>query len=232
MINGIDVASYQDATPSVSGLDFVFIKATEGRSYVSGKQNRQAATARTAGLVVGFYHFLHPGNIQAQAEWFVDKCASLEGDMLVCDWETTADGKRPTCAEKDQFLRAVKKLRPTHKVGLYCNTDYWKHRDTTSFCQDFLWIADPNSPKGKPSIKAKWLFHQWGQRGTDQDVAAFNSRSDLRNWCGYPTPPTKKPAPKPTPPAPTPAPTKDQQQDARLTKLESEVDALEAKLNG
>lgn len=230
MINGIDVAIYQDATFATSGLDFVFIKATEGRTYVNPKMGRQAATARTAGLAVGFYHFLHPGNIQAQAEAFVAKCASLEGDMLVCDWETTADGGRPTCAEKDQFLRAVKKLRPGHKVGLYCNTDYWLHRDNTSYAADFLWIADPDHAKGHPAIKAKWLFHQWGQRGTDLDVAAFNSRSDLRNWCGYPTVP--KPAPKPTPPAPVPTPTKDQQQDARLTQLESEVGKLEAKLNG
>jgi GH25 family lysozyme M1 (1,4-beta-N-acetylmuramidase) len=233
MINGIDIASYQPGVYPTTGLDFVFIKATEGTSYVNPKMKQQAATARTAGLVVGFYHFLHPGNIQAQAEYFVARCASLEGDMLVCDWETTATGGRPTCAEKDAFLRAVKKLRPGHRVGLYCNVDYWKHRDTTSYAADFLWIADPNNPKGRPGIKAKWLFHQWGQRTTDQDVAAFNSRSDLRHWCGYPAPPTKKPTPKPTPPPPAPVPqTKDQQQDARLSRLEAEVDVLEKKLNG
>jgi GH25 family lysozyme M1 (1,4-beta-N-acetylmuramidase) len=234
MINGIDIASYQPETYPTSGLDFVFIKATEGTSYINPKMARQAATARTAGLAVGFYHFLHPGNILDQARYFVAQCASLEGDMLVCDWETTATGGRPTCAEKDAFLRAVKQLRPTHKVGLYCNTDYWLHRDTTSYAGDFLWIADPNHPKGQPAIKAKWLVHQWGQRGTDQDVAAFSSRSDLRNWCGYPTaPPKPAPKPVPVPPAPKPAPapqTKDQQQDARLAALETAVGKLAAKL--
>jgi GH25 family lysozyme M1 (1,4-beta-N-acetylmuramidase) len=227
MIKGIDVASYQAATFTTSGLDFVFVKATEGTSYVNPKMNRQAATARTAGLALGFYHFLHPGNIQAQAEYFVDRCASLEGDLLVCDWETTTTGKRPTNVEKDAFLKAVKKLRPGHRVGLYCNTDYWLNRDTTSYAADFLWIADPNHPAGKPNIKAKWLFHQYSiTGGVDRNVAKFADRAALRKWAGYRDPS------KPKPPAPDPAkpPTKDQQQDTRLSKLEAQVGKLENKV--
>lgn len=231
MIKGIDVASYQSETYPTSGLDFVFVKATQGTGYINPKMGRQAATARTAGLALGFYHFLRGGDIQAQAEYFVAKCASLEGDMLVCDWETppTGQGRAATCAEKDQFLRAVKKLRPGHKVGLYCNTDYWLHRDTTSYAADFLWIADPRTA-GQPRIKAKWTFHQYSiSGGTDRNVARFNSRAELRSWCGYKDKP-KPPAPAPRPPAPKP--TVDQVQNKRLDTLEAEVDKLEKKLNG
>lgn len=232
MINGIDVASYQPETYAVTGLDFVFVKATEGTSYINPRMARQAATARSAGLALGFYHFLHPGNIAAQAQYFVDKCASLHGDMLVCDWESAPGAGGASCAEKDAFLREVKRLRPTtHKVGLYCNTDYWLHRDKTSYCADFLWIADPNHPAGHPRIEHPWTFHQHSiSGGTDRDVANFASRAALRAWCGYPAP---APAPKPAPPkvpAP-PKPTHDQVQDARLSKLESEVSAIEKKLN-
>lgn len=199
MISGIDVASYQADTYATTGLDFVFVKATEGTSYINPKMGRQAATARTAGLALGFYHFLHPGNIKGQAAYFVEKCASLEGDLLVCDWETTGTGGRPTGAEKDAFLKEVKRLRPSHQVGLYCNRDYWTTRDTTSYAGDFLWIADPGT-KGQPRIKAKWLFHQYAVTGgTDRNVADFASRAALRSWAGY----SGAPAPKPKPPTKT-----------------------------
>lgn len=222
MIHGIDVSGWNNETYSVSGSNFVFVKATEGRSYVNPKQGRQAAVARTAGLALGFYHFLVGGDVLAQAAYFVEKCASLPGDMLVCDWETPAAGsKAASNAEKDQFLREVKRLRPGHKVGLYCNTDYWLHRDKTSYAADFLWIADPGHSAGKPGIKARWLFHQYGQlQGVDQNVADFATRALLRSWCGYPV--TTVPAPA------APHPTSyDTRQDTRISQLESKVGKLE-----
>ncbi|MGW2795194.1 GH25 family lysozyme [Streptomyces sp. NPDC001251] len=183
MIQGIDVSSYQNETYSTTGRDFVIVKATEGTSYINPKQNRQAATARTAGLVLGFYHFLHPGNITAQAAYFVEKCASIEGDLLVCDWESVEGGAGATNAEKDAFLRAVKRLRPYHRVGLYCNRDYWLNRDTTSFAQDFLWIADPDHAAGRPAIKANWTIHQYSESGgQDRNVAQFATRADMKRW--------------------------------------------------
>lgn len=213
MIKGIDVSSYQSETYSTSGLDFVFVKATEGTSYVNPKQHRQAATARTAGLALGFYHFLWPGDPEAQARYFVDKCASVHGDMLVCDWETTQGGA-PSNGEKDAFLRAVKQLRgDTHKIGLYCNRDYWLTRDKTSYAADFLWIADPTAA-GKPRIQAQWTFHQYSTSGgLDRNVGRFDSRAKLLSWCGYPN------APKPKPAKPT--------TEQRLTSLEKRVSALE-----
>lgn len=230
-IQGIDVSSYQAETFTTSGLDFVFVKATEGTSYINPKQGKQAATARTAGLVLGFYHFLHPGNIAAQAAYFVDRCASVEGDLLVCDWETTGSGEHPSNADKDAFLREVKRLRPGHKVGLYCNTDYWLHRDGTSNCGDFLWIADPQPAPGKPRIKHPWTFHQYSiSGGVDRNVANFATRAALRTWAGGKAPAPQAPAPHapaPTVPPKVPAQTKDQQQDKRLDALEKKVNDLQ-----
>lgn len=222
MIHGIDVASYQGDTYETSGLDYVFTKASEGTSYVNPHQGHQAAVARTAGLALGFYHFLHPGNIKAQAQFYVRVCASMLGDMLVCDWETVPGATGATNAEKDMFIQEVKRLRPTHKVGLYCNRDYWLHRDSTSYCGDFLWIADPGVPAGKPRIKHPWAFHQYAIKGgIDQDVADFESRQELRKWCGYAdAQPTKK---TPPPPAQTPA-------GRTLAQLDRAVTAIENKL--
>lgn len=218
MIHGIDVASYQSETYPTSGLDFVFVKSTQGTSYVNPKQGRQVTTARMAGLVVGFYHFLVTGNIRAQAAYFLAKAGESQGDLLVCDWETDPDTKTaPTNAEKDAFLAELVRLRPGHKIGLYCNTDFWLHRDKTSTHGDFLWIADPNHPAGAPAIKAPWVIHQYAvTSGTDRNVGMFASRAAMKRWAGYPEP--------------VPAKTKDQLQDERLAKLELAVKALQAKV--
>ncbi|MFB7915766.1 glycoside hydrolase family 25 protein [Streptomyces sp. NPDC056061] len=180
MLHGVDVSAYQSSFET-DGLDFVFIKATEGRSYVNPRLSEQVKRARDADCVVGFYHFLWPGNIAAQAEYFLSKAPEKAGDLLAVDWEENGEGTRASNAEKDSFIRAVKSLRPHHRVLLYCNRQFWLDHDTTSYAGDGLWIADYVTA-GKPRIKASWRIHQYTDRPLDKDVAAFASRSALRDW--------------------------------------------------
>ncbi|MDX3524533.1 glycoside hydrolase family 25 protein [Streptomyces scabiei] len=181
MLRGIDVSSYQSASYDTTGLSFVFVKATEGRTYTNPKLAAQTETAREGGLVVGFYHFLRPGNLTAQAEYFVGRAPERAGDILAVDWETTHEGTHATNAEKDRFLRTLKKLRPNNRVILYCNRDYWLTVDSTSYACDGLWIADYVTA-GTPRIKAKWRFHQYTDNPHDKNVAAFPNRTALREW--------------------------------------------------
>jgi GH25 family lysozyme M1 (1,4-beta-N-acetylmuramidase) len=181
MLRGIDVSSHQSSTYSTDGLSFVFVKATEGRTYTNPKLAAQTKRARDAGLVVGFYHFLWPGNLTAQAEYFVSKAPERAGDILAVDWETTSDGTHATNAEKDSFIRKVKALRPNCRVVLYCNRHFWLTIDNTSYAGDGLWIADYVTA-GKPRIKAKWRFHQYTDDPLDKNVGAFSSMAALREW--------------------------------------------------
>ncbi|MGX9924166.1 glycoside hydrolase family 25 protein [Streptomyces sp. NPDC002248] len=183
MIKGVDVSSYQPEQFSTSGYSFVFVKATEGTSYINPKMKAQAAWARKKGLLLGFYHFLHPGNVQAQAEYFVSKCDSVGVDILACDWESGTQGI-PSNADKDAFLKAVKKLRPTHKVILYTGQNLWLTKDKTSFVQDGLWIAQYNDRPGQPNIKASWLFHQYTSTPIDTNVANFKDKAAMAAWMG------------------------------------------------
>ena len=183
MINGIDVASYQGDKIPTNNIDFMFIKATEGTTYVNPDMEAQAKAAREAGIPVGFYHFLHPGFIAAQMSFFAEQCDSVLGDMLAIDWEVTGAGNYASGAEKDQALTVLRRLRPHHhRIGLYCSTSFWLGVDKTSQCGDFLWIAAPDVPH--PPIEHPWLFWQKGERGgIDSDVGAFFSRKALRAWC-------------------------------------------------
>jgi GH25 family lysozyme M1 (1,4-beta-N-acetylmuramidase) len=182
MLHGVDVSSYQSSFDT-DGLDFVFIKATEGRSYVNPHLASQVKRARDASCVVGFYHFLWPGNLTAQAEYFVSKAPEKAGDLLAVDWETTGEGTHASNAEKDRFIRKLKELRPNNRVILYANRHFWLNIDETSYTGDGLWIADYVTA-GKPRIQAKWRFHQYTDEPHDKDVADFASKAALRQWAG------------------------------------------------
>ena len=176
-VKGQDWSGYQPTQPSVSGLSFVFIKATEGTSYVNPHMTAQAAWARKNSLVVGFYHFARPGDTQAQAQFFVENAVSVEGDLLAIDWEDPG----VSCADKDALLADTKNLRPSHKVLLYCNRYYWLNVDTTSNCGDGLWIADYVTA-GEPRIQAHWTFHQYSDTPLDEDLGNFADVASLKQW--------------------------------------------------
>ncbi|WP_435642984.1 glycoside hydrolase family 25 protein [Streptomyces sp. H49] len=183
MLHGIDVSSFQSSSYDTDGLSFVFMKATEGRSYVNPRLTAQTKTGRDAGLVVGFYHFLWPGNLDAQADHFLQHTPEHPGDILAVDWEGTSDGSHAGNAEKDSFIRKLKQLRPHNRVMLYCNREFWLNVDRTSYAGDGLWIADYVTA-GKPRIKAKWRIHQYSSQPHDKNVADFASKDALKEWAG------------------------------------------------
>lgn len=172
-LHGVDVSSHQPTWKPGSGDQFVFIKASEGTSYRNPDRTNQASRARKAGLVVGWYHFLHHGNIQAQADYFVATSGIQAGDLLVCDWEVAGC----TTADKDQFIRAVMKARPSAVVGLYCNTNWWRTVDTTNYCGDFLWIAAYQS--NKPDLDTAIRFWQYTDTPLDKNHGYFDTVADL-----------------------------------------------------
>jgi len=191
VIHGIDVSAYQSATYSTASLDFVFTKVTEGLSYVNPRWAAQRDRAKAAGLVWGAYHYPHMANNPVEeADYFLKQVKWAPGDIIVLDWEGYDSANRTVphtrmVAYREAWLSYVKGRMPGHRVGIYCNTDYWRNVDTTSNCGDFLWIATAGVPAGQPGIKAKWTFHQYSTAGgIDHDVANFTSRAALAAWAG------------------------------------------------
>lgn len=187
-IHGVDVAGYQPKTFSTKGISFVFVKASEGTNYTNPLYHDQVSTSRKGQSVTGHYHFLHPGNVAAQVAYFVSRVDVKPGELIVCDWESE-NGAWPSNADKDAFLKAVKAKFPNNRVGLYTNVDGWHNHDTTSYCADFLWIADPGQKA--PRIQHAWTFWQIGSvdidgASFDYDVANFDSLSALKSWAMFP----------------------------------------------
>jgi hypothetical protein len=194
MLHGVDVSGYQSGWTPGSSDAFVFIKATEGRTVVSKTMADQAKAARAKKLQVGFYHFLWPNNAKEQAAWFASHLSLQPGDLLVCDFENTKGG-HPSAADAAAFIAEVKRLKPGHKVGLYCNKSDWTTRKPTS--GDFLWIATWGTTTA-PTTNPAWAFWQYSDSPIDQNRASprWATLAELKAWAGgsdpvlYPTPKT------------------------------------------
>lgn len=180
MIKGVDVSRYQAVSGWETGIDFAFTKVTEGTTYTNPSWVAQRDTARAASLVVGYYHFARPGDMIAQADFFLSKIALQQGDVLMFDWEDAG----VSSAQKDAWIAYVQG-KTGHRVIMYCNKDFWLNRDTSSFAGDGLWIATAGAPAGFPGIQSVWLIHQYSTAGNlDHDVAQFDSRADMLDWAG------------------------------------------------
>jgi GH25 family lysozyme M1 (1,4-beta-N-acetylmuramidase) len=189
MISGVDVSSWQqwEFPLVINGqlVDFAIIKVTEGMEYVNPKWQNQRDHVRNNELSLGYYHFVRPGDMKAQAEWFLDVADPAPGEHLWLDWEDSV----VTCAQKDEFLRHLKQQAPEHRVGLYCSRDFWINRDTSSYAGDALWIANHNEDPGVPGIEYEWTIHQYSDAaGIDRDVARFSSRAEMVTWAKELTP--------------------------------------------
>lgn len=180
-IKGIDVSSFQPEKYHTGGFAFVFIKITEGTTYTNPRWVAQRKTARDAGMVTGFYHFARPGSVADQAEFFLSKIKLAEGDILALDWEDSGVSN----SFKDNWIKRVQQRTPGHRTVLYCNRDFWLHRDSTSFAGDGLWIAQYNGKPGRPDIQQPWMFHQYTDRPVDTNVGNFKDKAALRAWSAH-----------------------------------------------
>ena len=88
---GTDVASYQHPggkpidwrAAAASGQAFTIVKATESTTYTNPYATADVIGARSAGLVVGVYHFANPAvSPTAQADYFARQVNGFGGTLL------------------------------------------------------------------------------------------------------------------------------------------------------
>jgi len=83
-MKGIDISSYQVNVDFVkvknSGIEIVYIKATEGITYTNPLLNSQYNGAKSAGLKVGVYHFLRANDQTLEAKHFLSVINGLSSD--------------------------------------------------------------------------------------------------------------------------------------------------------
>ncbi|MGQ0465697.1 MAG: glycoside hydrolase family 25 protein [Sporichthyaceae bacterium] len=141
------------------GVDFLFAKASEGRTFVDGyfAENRRRANA--AGLLFGAYHYLSPGNGAAQAEAFHNRLLATGGTrgvMLMVDVEFSdqAMTRGPSYDDVLAFTRRLGELVPDRRIIVYTLGRYWGKESST---------GELGNPPAPPNTVLNWASYLQGR---------------------------------------------------------------------
>ncbi|AOH54590.1 hypothetical protein ABE28_009535 [Peribacillus muralis] len=158
-IKGIDVSHWQGSINwgrvAKDGVQFVFIKATEGTKYSKLSYFKEnAPEALAAGLKVGAYHyakFSTAAEARAEAAYFLIAVSSFALNYpLVLDLEENkkAAGKHALTDAALAFLEAVEEAG--HTAMLYTGKSFLENAlDESRLTKYPLWIARYNSKLGR-----------------------------------------------------------------------------------
>lgn len=238
---GIDVSHYQKnidwAAVARGGIQYCFIKATEGPGSVDAFFASNWQAARDAGLMRGAYHFFRPKTpASAQADLFVRTVDQLQpGDLppvldleVPNDWANIPVDGRAALAVT--WLESVEsRLGVTPIVYLSPSFANEILKNDPALARFPLWIAHYTSAAAPavPKPWATWTFWQYTDKGKPDGVAGFvdsdRFRGSLDELKALAV--AVRPAPVPVAPAPPPAAPED-----TLGKLTAAQAALRAEL--
>ena len=172
---GIDVSGWQGninyAEVKNSGIEIVYMKSSEGRSFIDPYFNQNYTNAKSNGLKVGFYHYLIArSNEEAieEARFFVSVISGKEPDCrLAMDFESFGN---LSVEEINQigitFMTAVQNLSGK-EVIIYSNTNDARNIFSGELTNYPLWVAQYEvyepTPNGKWSTWAGWQYTSTGE---------------------------------------------------------------------
>ncbi len=157
-MKGIDVSAYQRSLSwkavKEAGLEFAFVKATEGTGYVNSTYERHRKAARRHRIPTGAYHFARPdaddGPV-AEADHFLEVADPREGDLLpVLDFEHPGLSPRQMALWARRWLRRVER-RIGEPPILYTYPSFWQSvvGNASGFTRYPLWLASYGPDDGK-----------------------------------------------------------------------------------
>ncbi len=194
-IKGIDVSRHNgmmnfDAAVA-DGVEFVFIKASEGKSLQDENFRINYEKAGRAGMKIGAYHFFRfdvDGVEQAHNLLGAIKNCELDlGVAIDVEKSGNPDGISDDIVQRE--LRQMVDYLTLRGVDitLYTNKDgYYQYCQSSDFAICRLWICSFS----QNPINAEWTFWQYNHRGKvkgirgDVDLNVFNgSREDWEKYC-------------------------------------------------
>lgn len=216
MAEGVDVSHHQGlidwGAALRSGISFVYVKLTEGVGYTDPKADLHIKTARTAGTLVGGYHFARPDTNGPEAEGaafgkaLAARGLAQPGALPPClDMERYAPGNLIDWSQR--FIAAMRKQTGYQPVMVYASSSWWRDRYGGGAWLDastWAWVAHYGREAGDPGFKTgKVVMHQYTSSGR---IAGYGSNIDrnyawvdLASLTGIATPPAPTPPPAPAP---------------------------------
>jgi len=192
---GIDVSRYQNniewnrVADFKSGrftVEFVFIKATEGKSYRDPAFTTNWDGARIAGIPRGAYHYFKPGvDAEAQANHFCRTVEMKSGDLPpVLDIEEMVGEMSRNKLIKDlwTWLQIVERHFGVKPIVYTGAVFFEKYLSGTTIEKYPLWVA--HYYERKPATFAKWKFWQFTDKAS---VDGINEPVDANVFSGDPS---------------------------------------------
>jgi GH25 family lysozyme M1 (1,4-beta-N-acetylmuramidase) len=185
----IDMSHYQPdpinwGQLKASGTVGVIHKATEGEGYLDDKLFSRAKAALAAGLCWSTYHFLRPGNIEGQVDFYLDTIKPVKGERVCLDHED----ERVTLDDLENAVRRIIERRPDLQITIYSGhliKDQLKGQKNV-FLADFtsLWIAQytsAESPDWPYQVWPAWSLWQYTDKAT---AVGVTGNVDGNRWNG------------------------------------------------
>ncbi len=150
---GRDFSSYQGnlTDADCEGIDFAYVKATEGADYKNPYAPQQTGMLRSHGVEVGFYHFFQPADpVLDQLHNFQLMVSALGGTKLplALDSEVQSNLGWPTLATRMMdFATGVESFTnfiPNPRSLLYVNLNFYDSLQGFPWGR-WVWLADPNA---------------------------------------------------------------------------------------
>jgi len=190
-VKGIDVSYYQGtidwAAVRGDGVEYAFVRATDGLGYIDSKFEQNWEGARAQGILRGAYQFFRPNeNPVAQADLLLQKLQGVTPGELppVIDVEATGGLQPAVVAEA---VRAwVDRVRPVigREPIIYTGFYFWRDQvGAADFTASRLWHAQYTTT-ACPTIAPPWqdwAFWQYTSTGT---VAGITGNVDVNRWNG------------------------------------------------
>ena len=201
-VQGVDLSRFQGAVdwPKVkaAGLEFAWLKATEGGDRVDPAFEGNWRGAKRAGLARGAYHFYyHCRPASEQAAWFIANAPRESGALPpVLDIEWTPDS--PTCTIRPDGavvragIEAFQRIVAAHygqRPVIYTTVDFWRDNDLGRLRGEEFWLRSVAAQPGAIYPGQRWTFWQFSATGLVPGVVgptdrnAFNgSASAWQSW--------------------------------------------------
>lgn len=189
---GVDISAHNGApdfdSVAGSGVDFVYLKASEGSSFRDPAFIRNYVAARRTPLAVGAYHFFRfDSDGVSQADNMLNALKGLKVDLPLAidveEWQNAATV--PTDLVVERLETMLSRLRDAgHRVIVYTNKS--GHSRFMRELEADLWICSFTTP---PIGRTDWRLWQHSHRsripGVDGpvDMDTFNgSREEWQAW--------------------------------------------------
>ena len=202
LYHGIDVSNHQgridwNKVANDDNVQFVYIKATEGATYVSPTFEQNIREAREAGLKVGCYHFLRaPSYIHDQFKNFIERCRKDEQDLApLIDIEVKGRWTAKQVADSVMLFADLLEQHYGVRPVIYTGTNFFNRYLARSFSEGYeLFIAkySDNEPILANNVPyTLWQFTDCGEVNgihTDVDQSRFNIGKSLNDILFNPAP--------------------------------------------